>query len=156
VARAVTKLPTWELPKFRPAPGTISEIVWETRQVAGPFKMPALESQTDRAKVSGEITFDIVVPEEGVTTCVEGCYRIDCGNWEVYIFAKQGSLMNIFGRSEPHIRPYAVFSSGITGVGGVVPGSWVLNKKTVMGMLAVALDVEEWTELIGLDSLILK
>jgi hypothetical protein len=153
VARAIVKLPAWDLPKIQLAPGMITEIVWETKGVAGPFPMPVLES--DGGKTKGEITFDIAVPEDGVTI-VEGCYRIDGGNWEVYIFAKQGSPINIFGRSEPHISPDAVFSSGISGVGGVVPNSWVLNKKTVMGMLAVAVGVEEWTEVDGLDSLILK
>ncbi len=154
-ARAVARLPTWELPKIQLAPGMIAEIVWETKRVAGPFSMPVLEGKTGRGGARGEITFDIVVPEEGVIV-VEGCYRIDGGNWHVYIFAKQGFSMSAFGRSEPHIRRNAVFSSDITGVSGIVPDNWVLNKKTVMGMLAMALGVDEWTEVCGLDSLILK
>ena len=133
----------------------ITEIVWETERVAGPFLMTVSESKTYWGGTKGEITFDIVVPEVGVSV-VEGCYRIDGGNWEVYIFAKVGSSMSIFGRSEPHIRPDAVFSSGISGVGGVVPDSWLLNKKTVMGMLAVAVGVKEWTAVRGPDSSILK
>jgi hypothetical protein len=82
---------------------------------------------------------------------IEGCYRIDGGNWQVYYIAKEG-----WAKRAPHIRSYAVFSSGITGVNGVIPDNWILNKTTVMGMLAVALGVEEWTEVLGPDSLILK
>jgi hypothetical protein len=149
VAKAVANLPTWELPKFQPAPGTISEIVWETKHVAGPFRLPVLESQAD-AGAKGEITFDIVVPEDGVTF-VEGCYRINGGNWQVFFFRKESPQSGA-----PRIRRNAVFSSGIRGVSGVITDYWVFNKKTVMGMLAVALGVEEWTELIGPDSLILK
>jgi hypothetical protein len=152
VARAVTSLPTWELPKFQPAPGTISEIVWETKPVADAFKLAVSESKTDagEAKVLGEITFDIVVPEEGVTV-VEGCYRIEGGNWQVYIFAKEG-----WSRSVPHITREAVFSSDISGVSGVVPDSVVLNKKTVMRIMAEAVGVDVWSEVFGPDSLILK
>jgi hypothetical protein len=114
-----------------------------------------LESQTDGSGAKGEITFDIVVPEDGETV-IEGCYRINDGNWQVYIFAKQGWSKCAWGQSLPYIRSYEVFSSGILGVSGIVPANWVLNKKTVMGILAVAEDVEVWTEVFGPDSLILK
>jgi hypothetical protein len=151
VARAVTGLPALVVvPKFQIAPGIFTEIVWETKHVAGPFRLPVLEGQTDGSGAKGEVTFDIVVPEDGVTF-VEGCYRINGGNWEVYFFRKENRWSGA-----PRIRRNAVFSSGITGLDGVVPDNWVLNKRTVMGMLAVALGVEEWTEVVGLDSLILK
>jgi hypothetical protein len=155
VARAVASLQTWELPKFQSAPGAISEIVWETKQVAGPFRLQVLESQTDGCGAKGEITFDIVVPENGETV-VEGCYRINGGNWHVYIFAKQDWSKSAWGQSSPHIRREDVFCSGILGVSGIVPANWVLNKKTVMGILAVAEGVEDWTEVRGSDSLILR
>jgi hypothetical protein len=148
VARVIGKIPALALPDFRPAPGTVTEIVWETKYVAGPFQLPVLE--TDGSGAKGEITFDIVVPEDGVTF-VEGCYRIDGGNWEVFFFRKGDQWSGA-----PSIRRNAVFSSGITGVDGVLPDNWVLNKKTVMGILAVAEGVEVWTEVLGPDSLILK
>jgi hypothetical protein len=154
-AKAVASLPTWELPKIEIAPGIISEIVWETKRVAGPFLMPVLESRTDEWGTKGEVTFDIVVPEKGVSI-VEGCYRIDGGNWEVYFFAQQCWSMSMFGRSEPHIWPNRVFSSGVLGIAGIVSDNWVLNNHTVMGILAVTSGVEEWIEVIGPDSLILK
>jgi hypothetical protein len=62
VARAVTRLPAHVVPAFQIAPGIITEIVWETKPVAGPFQMSASESRIrgSVAKVLGEITFDIV------------------------------------------------------------------------------------------------
>ena len=154
-ARAITKIPTHVLPEFSIAPGAVTEIIWETKQIASPFRLPVLRNQIDGSGAKGEITFDIVVPEEGATV-VEGCYRINGGNWQVYIFAKQGWSESTFGRSPPHVRRDAVFSSGISGVSGIVPASSVLNKKTVMTILAEAVAVEEWTEVSGLDSLMLK
>lgn len=127
----------------------MTEIVWETEYVAGPFRLPVLECQIEESGAKGEITFDIVVTESGVTF-VEGCYRINGGNWQVFYFGKERQWSGA-----PHIRRNAVFSSGILGVSGIVPANWVLNKKTVMGMLAVALGVEEWTEVNGPDSMML-
>jgi hypothetical protein len=149
VATAIDKIPAFASLEFRPAPGVVTEIVWETKYLAGPFQLPVLEGQTDGSAAKGEITFDIVVSEDG-ETFAEGCYRINHGNWQVFFFTKESP-----GRT-PYIKRNAVFSSGICGVGGVVPDNWVLNKKTVMGMLAVALAVEEWTEVRGPDSLILR
>lgn len=64
----------------------MTEVVWESRPVhtsePSEFEGPVGAGE----KVLGEITFDIVVPEEGVTN-VEGCYRINGGNWQVYYLA---------------------------------------------------------------------
>ena len=122
---------------------------------SGPIFDAGFGEKTAGGGAKGEVTFDIVVPEDGGTV-VEGCYRINGENWQVYIFAKQGWSQCKWGRSPPHIRRNVIFSSGITGVQGIIPANWVLNKKAVMGMLAVALSVEEWTEVWGLDSLTLK
>ena len=89
VARAVTSVPAHVLPEFQIAPGVITELVLETKQVAGPFQIPISETQIDMGGAKGEITFDIVVPEDGVS-CVEGCYRIDGGNWQVYFLIRRG------------------------------------------------------------------
>jgi hypothetical protein len=138
------------LPEFRIAPGIITEIVWETKQVACPFQVPFLESQIAKGGAQGEITFDIIVPEDGVTF-VEGCYRIDGGNWQVYHLTHESTW-----RKDPYLKRDTVFSSGISGVSGVVSKSLVLNKKTVMEILAAATGVDLWIEVTGPDSLVLK
>jgi hypothetical protein len=104
-------------------------------------------------KVLGEMTFDIVVPEEGVAN-VEGCYRVDGGNWQVYCFTKSDNGASRTGA--PIIRSKAIFQSGITGVSGVVPAEWTLNKMTIRKILAEAVGVDGWIEVSGPDSLILK
>jgi hypothetical protein len=149
-ARAITRISAHALPGFQIAPGVITEIVWETKQVAGPLQMPLLPSQIAKRGAKGEITFDIIVPEDGVSF-VEGCYRIDGGNWQVYHLTHESPWSKA-----PHIRRDTVFSSGISGVSGVISVSLVLNKKAVMEILAEATGVDVWTEVSGPDSLILK
>ncbi len=80
-------------------------------------------------KVLGEITFDIVVPDEGVTH-VEGCYRHKNGNWQVYYLTNRHDKKLLV--DAPLIKTKAVFASGIDGVSGVVPSRWILNKKNIM------------------------
>ena len=104
-------------------------------------------------KVLGEITFDIIVPEGGVTH-VEGCYRLNGGNWLVYYltnYQRDDSSIDT-----PIIDRKAVFSSGIAGVSGFFPADWLLNKKKIGEILAQAVGVDGWVEVTGPDSLLLK
>jgi len=112
----------------------------------------ALENQ-DGPRRLGEVTFDIVVPEEGVAHA-EGCYRTNGGNWHVYYLTNCHSGTPQI--SEPTIRSNATFQSGLSGVSGIVPADWILNKKTIKKLLAEAIGVDGWIEVMGPDSLILK
>ena len=85
---------------------------------------------------------------------MEGCYRIDGEDWRVYYLTNwhNGSLW----AGAPLIRSTVVFQSRIFGVCGVVPDGTVLNKKTVMRILALAVGIDEWCEVSGPNSLNLK
>ena len=104
-------------------------------------------------KVLGEITFDIVAPEYG-TTHVEGCYRLNGGNWLVYYLTNYQDDESPI--DAPIIDRKAVFSSGLAGVSGFFPANWLLNKKTIRDVLAEAVGVDGWVEVTGQDSLGLK
>jgi hypothetical protein len=96
----------------------VTEVEWESRPVTHTSGQSELEDQVRTGeKVLEKITFDIVVPEEGVKN-VEGCYRINSGNWEVYYFTKWHTGTSL---TAPIIRSKAIFQSGISGVSGVVP-----------------------------------
>jgi hypothetical protein len=151
-AKAVTRIPSHAVSAFEFGPGIVTEVVWESRLVTHTSEPSEFEDQVGAGKkVLGEITFDIVVPEEGVAN-VEGCYRITGGNWQVYYLTNWRAPWT----GAPIIRSNAIFQSGIAGVDGVVPGSWILNKKTIKKLLAEAVGVDGWIEVTGPDSLILK
>jgi hypothetical protein len=153
-AKAISRIAARPLPEFRVTAGVATEM-WGSRRRALPSEQSSLDAEVNGigAKVPGEITFDTVLPEEGAQH-VEGCYRLDGEDWKVYYLTNwhNGSLW----AGAPLIRNKAVFQSGISGVCGVVPDGTVLNKKTVMGILALAVDIDEWCEVSGPNSLILK
>jgi hypothetical protein len=153
-AKAISKIAARPLPQFGVTAGVATEI-WECRRRALPSEQSGLDAEVQGigAKVPGEITFDTVLPEEGARH-VEGCFRIDGEDWKVYYLTnwRNGSLW----AGAPLIRSNAVFQSGISGVCGVVPDGTVLNKKTVMKILALAVGIEAWREVSGPNSLILK
>jgi hypothetical protein len=85
----------------------VTEVVWESRPVAHTSGSSELDAHVETGeKVLGEITFDIVVPEEGGPN-VEGCYRIDSGNWEVYYFTNWYNGASWIGA--PIVRSKAIF-----------------------------------------------
>ncbi len=114
-------------PAFGPSPGVVTEVVWESRPVTQTSAPSESEDQVGANEPAlGEISFDIVVPEEGVGT-VEGCYRTNDGNWQVYYLTnRRNGAASI---SAPIIKSQAIFQSGIRGVSGVVPAGWMLNKE---------------------------
>ena len=69
---------------------------------------------------------------------------MDGGNWRPYYLANESC-----SRKVPHISCDAVFSSGISGISGVIPDRLVLNKKTVMEILAEVVGVVIWSEVVG-------
>ena len=103
--------------------------------------------------MNGEITFDLVVPLEGLDH-IEGCYRLSHEDWKVFYFTHwtNGSLWS----GDPVIRPDAMWQSGIRGVDAVYPASIRLNKESTMAFLSEILGGVDWTEVVGPDSLALK
>lgn len=153
-AKAVTRFPPHVSPAFGLSPGVVTEVVWESRPVAQTFAPSECEDQVGaNKKALAEITFDIVVPEEGVGF-VEGCYRTNGENWQVYFLTSRGDEASSI--SVPIIKSQAIFQSGIRGVSGVVPAGWILNKETIKKLLAEAVGVDGWIEVYGPDSLMLK
>lgn len=152
MAKAITRIPSNASPAFNVDLGVVTELVWLIKPVPNTTEQFELEDQGGTRKL-GEITFDIIVPEEGVAHA-EGCYRVEGGNWHVYYFTNRhhGAPRT----AEPTIRADAIFQSGISGVSGIVPVDWILNKKTIKRLLAEATRVDGWIEVSGPDSLTLK
>jgi hypothetical protein len=152
MAKAITRILSHDSPAFSVDLGVVTELVWLIKPVPTTTEKFELEDQGGNRKL-GEITFDIIVPEEGVAHA-EGCYRVDGGNWHVYYFTNchHGAPWT----AEPTIRTDAIFQSGISGVSGMVPTNWILNKKTIKRLLAETAGVDGWIEVSGPDSLILK
>ncbi len=146
-AQAVNRIQSHHLDAYPLSPGQAVEVVWESRPVTqGP------EVLASDARRIGEITFDIVVPDEGVTH-VDGCYRVNGGNWQVYYLTNRND--GVSSIVAPAIGN-AVFSSGITGVSGIVPADWVLTKTSTQAILAEVVGVDGWIEVTGPNSLIIK
>lgn len=134
--------------------GVVTEVVWQSTPVPNTSEKLELEDQVGTREVAlGEVTFDIVVSEEGVRHA-EGCYRIHGGNWHVYYLANWHDGASWTG--DPTIRSAATFQSGISGVSGIVPADWILNRTTIKKILAEAVGVDGWIEVSGPNSLILK
>jgi hypothetical protein len=153
-AYPATRLGTFDTARYAPTEGVAIEVVWETRPV--PFAVKASEPETRvgaNESVVGELTFDTIVPEDGLSH-VEGCYRLNGGNWLVFYLTndhRSGPTIHA-----PIIHEKAVFSSGISGISGFFPPGWLLNKRTVGEILAEAVGVDGWIEVFGPDSLLLK
>jgi hypothetical protein len=98
--------------------------------------------------MKAEITFDLVMEED--MSFVEGCYKLDGGPWQVFIFASPGR------RDIVEVRTNLTWSSGVTGLNAFVPKDVKLNKSTVLEVLSDALGVTEWVEVRGPDSIVLR
>ena len=154
VARAVDSISASHSSRLVLSQDAAIEVTWESRPVTPTVKASESEPQVVAgAMVLGEITFDIIVPEEG-TTHVEGCYRLNGGNWLVYYLTNTSTYRPSSGAF--HINKEAVFSSGIAGVSGHLPADQLLNKRTIGEILAEAVGVDGWIEVTGPDSLTLK
>jgi hypothetical protein len=97
--------------------------------------------------MNAEISFDTMVPDTG-SEHVEGCYRLGSSDWRVFYAtqAYQGS---------PRIFP-ATWQSGASGIQIHHPKNEILNKASVKSALAEMLNVSEWIEVRGPDSLQMK
>src|ERR1043166_6348532 len=129
VATAVTRIPPHTSPTLSVSPGVVTEVVWQSTPVPNTSEQFELEDQVGTREVAlGKVTFDIVVPEEGVRHA-EGCYQIHGGNWHVYYLTNWHDGASWTGA--PVIRSTAIFQSGLSGVSGIVPADWPLNRKTI-------------------------
>jgi hypothetical protein len=154
VAKAITCIPSHTSPAFSVSSGVVTEVVWQSTPVPNTSEKFELEDQVGTGEVAlGEVTFDIVVPEEGVRHA-EGCYRIYGGNWHVCYLTNWHDGASWTG--DPAIRSAAIFQSGISGASGIVPADWILNRKTIKKILAEAVGVDGWIEVSGPNSLILR
>lgn len=98
--------------------------------------------------MKGEISFDLVMEDD--MAFVEGCYRLDDRIWHVFMFRKSR------GFEEIGIKRNLVWDSGVTGLNVIVADDEKLNKPMVLQILAKALDVAEWVEVYGPDSMQLR
>ena len=81
---------------------------------------------------------------------VEGCYKLDGGPWQVFIFAPPGQ------RDTLEVRTNLTWSSGVTGLNACVPTDVKLNKSNVLEVLSDPLGVTEWVEVRGPDSIVIR
>jgi hypothetical protein len=98
--------------------------------------------------MKAEITFDLVMGED--MSFVEGCYKLDGGPWQVFIFPPPSE------RSTIEVRTNLVWASGVTGLNAFVPKEMRLNKSTVLKVLSHTLGVDEWVEVRGPDSIVIR
>jgi hypothetical protein len=97
--------------------------------------------------MKAEISFDLVM--EDVMSFVEGTYRLPGGDWRVFIFGPDSSV------TSPEAKA-GKYANGVAGVFVGWPESLTLNKVAVLRTLSELLDVTEWTEVRGPDSMDLR
>ena len=93
-----------------------------------------------------EISFDTGLGEDEVI--VEGSYRVPGRLWQIFLFRKE-SVTELRHRFE-------IWESGITGIHFEVPGDAVLDRDFVLRAFADVFGTEDWVEVRGPDSLIMK
>lgn len=98
-----------------------------------------------------EISFDTgLEPDERI---VEGSYRVPGEFWQVFLFQKE----RVPGISMTELRhQFGEWPSGITGIEFDVPSDAVLDKAYIFRAFASIFGTDEWVEVRGPDSLLLK
>jgi len=81
----------------------------------------------------------------------EGCYRLDGGSWEVFIFWKSDDA-----DSKKIMRKDLVWDSNVRGLNVILPIDAKLNKVVVMQALSEVFGGIEWSEVHGPDSMRLR
>jgi hypothetical protein len=99
--------------------------------------------------VVGEITFDLVMEDD--MSFVEGCYQLSDGVWHVFMFRKTRR-----GAEDVGVKKDLVWASGVTGLNVILADDENLNKPKVLETMSQILDVAEWTEVRGPDSMQLR
>jgi hypothetical protein len=98
--------------------------------------------------MKAEVTWDLIMDED--MSFVEGCYRLEGGDWQVFIFASSE------GNGKIEVRNGLSWASGVTGLNAFVPANVTLNKASVLAILSETLGVTEWSEVRGPDSIVLR
>jgi hypothetical protein len=102
-----------------------------------------------------EISFDNVVSEDG-EVFVEGSYRVPGRHWEIFTF-DQTTKTTWPDQGTPTFRSErGTWESGITGIGFEVSESAVLNRDFMLKAMAEVFGTDDWTEVRGPDSMVLK
>jgi hypothetical protein len=98
--------------------------------------------------MKAEISYDLIMEED--MSFVEGCYRLEGGEWEVFTITHSRN-----GRP-PGVWKNLTWASGVKGMNAVVLETTKLNKLSVLNVLSDALGVSEWLEVHGPDSIVLR
>jgi hypothetical protein len=98
--------------------------------------------------VKAEITFDLVMTED--MPFVEGCYRLDDGEWQVFMFRHSGGFEPV------GVKRDLDWASGVTGLNVILPDGSKINKPVVLNLMSDILGVTEWIEVRGPDSMNLR
>jgi hypothetical protein len=93
-----------------------------------------------------EISFDTGLSED--ESIVEGSYRVPGKLWQIFLFRKESV-------PELHHR-FAEWPSGITGVEFEVPREDVLDRDYMLRAFSTVFETDDWVEVRGPDSLLLK
>jgi hypothetical protein len=96
-----------------------------------------------------EITFDLVMEDN--MSFVEGCYRLEGSEWQVFMFRKSRRGMEAIG-----IKTNLAWKSGVIGINVIVPDDTVIDKSLVLKTLSDILEISEWSEVCGPDSMRLR
>ena len=94
-----------------------------------------------------EITWDLVMSED--MPFAEGCYRVEGGDWQVLIAVRADGHWPLGTRDEQ-------WHSGVTGVHIVLPDDAKINSSTLLKLISTRLGVNEWREVRGPDSMVLR
>jgi hypothetical protein len=95
-----------------------------------------------------ELSHDLLPDEHGEFFYVEGTYRLPGRFWQVMVFAKS---------DVPALRHWPqTWESGITGIAFQVPKGHRLDKAYVERPMSEAFSAEQWVEVMGPDSIILR
>jgi hypothetical protein len=98
-----------------------------------------------------EISFDTGL--EADNRIVEGSYRVPGRFWQVFLFQKERTP----GESVPELRHrFGAWQSGITGIEFDVPSEAVLDREYMLRAFASVFGTDDWVEVRGPDSLLLK
>jgi hypothetical protein len=99
--------------------------------------------------MKAEITFDIVMDDD--SSFAEGCYRLEGGSWEVFIFWKSNDA-----HSEKMVKKDLVWDSNVRGINVILPADTKLNKALVIETLSEVFGETQWSEVRGPDSMQLR
>lgn len=96
--------------------------------------------------MTGEISYDVVMDADN--SFAEGSYRVGGGDWQVFIVSKRDVSAETIKSS--------TWDSGVTGVVIKLPRGTCLDKKLVERLLSAHLNVPNWIEVRGPDSITLR